>query len=55
MAAESSAVSGACVTEDFDPDSHVWQQALLLALLKGFWRTFRGCSPEEDVDLGFSL
>ncbi|KAG3189467.1 hypothetical protein PC128_g11733 [Phytophthora cactorum] len=42
MAAESSAASGAC-------------RAPPLARLKGFWRTFRGYGPEEDIDLGFSL
>ncbi|KAF1788348.1 hypothetical protein GQ600_23624 [Phytophthora cactorum] len=42
-------------TEDFDRDSHVSQRAPPLARLKGFWRTFRGYGPEEDVDLGFSL
>ncbi|KAG3022050.1 hypothetical protein PC110_g22698 [Phytophthora cactorum] len=42
-------------TEDFDPDSHVSQRAPPLARLRGFWRTFRGYGPEEDVDLGFLL
>ncbi|KAF1784962.1 hypothetical protein GQ600_12773 [Phytophthora cactorum] len=49
--------SRACLfgTEYFDPDSHVSQRAPPLARLKGFWRTFRGYGPEEDIDLGFSL
>ncbi|KAG2891600.1 hypothetical protein PC115_g19129 [Phytophthora cactorum] len=36
-------------------ETHVSQRAPPLARLKGFWRTFRGYGPEEDVDLGFSL